>query len=88
MNLQQAKEILNRYSGADSDLSLAINIVLEKLSPNGTKILEGVHTRYKELEENYEFDWRSFYNGWIESRTEFCYGDYKQGELRQQQKQK
>lgn len=81
MTLQQAKEILNKYSGADSELSLAISIVLEKLSPDGAKIIEGVHKRYGELEPNYEFDWRSFYNGWLESRTEFCYGEQKQGEL-------
>ena len=56
--------------------------IISKLSISSENIILGVHERFKEL-ESYQFDWRSFYHGWLEGRTDFCYGY-----IREQQKQR
>lgn len=44
-----------------------------KLELNSTQIIGDVHGRYKELSD-YNFDWKSFYNGWIEGRVKLSIG--------------
>jgi hypothetical protein len=82
MDLQQAKEILLAFNEDNGDTFLreAIQLAVKKLSPDSTAIIGKVHERYEEL-GNYDFNWKSFYNGWIEGRTDFCYGY-----IREQQK--
>lgn len=36
---------------------------------NSAAIIGKVEERYKMLEPKYHFDWRSFYNGWLEGRA-------------------
>lgn len=36
---------------------------------NSTEMIGRVEERFKEL-ERYGFDWRSFYNGWLEGRAD------------------
>lgn len=35
--------------------------------PTSTQLIEDCKKRFEELKENYSFDWRSFYNGYLES---------------------
>ncbi len=41
--------------------------------PNSTELIGNVHEHFEQLKE-YNFDWKSFYNGWIEGRTQMVFG--------------
>jgi hypothetical protein len=56
------------------ELCLNSNKVMPKL--NSDKLIGDVQVHFKNLSE-YKFDWKSFYNGWIEGRAQLVFGNKK-----------
>lgn len=46
----------------------SIKVILDSLRYDSTRLIGDVQDHYKNLEHK-GWDWRSFYNGWIEGRT-------------------
>ena len=67
---EKLNEIAGRYQASDYD-QLTLTDVGCSL-PTSTQLIEDCKKRFEELKENYSFDWRSFYNGYLES-----FGKYK-----------
>lgn len=65
------KAKLRNAASVGWELCLNSNKVMPKL--NSTKLIGDVQEHFKNLSE-YEFDWKSFYNGWIEGRTQLVFG--------------
>lgn len=65
------KSKLRNAASVGWELCLNSNKVMPKL--NSTKLIGDVQEHFKNLSEH-EFDWKSFYNGWIEGRTQLVFG--------------
>lgn len=77
MTLQEAKQILRIAAVGDKPVAQALKIVLRRLSPNSQKLEEDFEKKFKRLKADYEYDLRSFYQGYVMGRIDICYGEEK-----------
>jgi hypothetical protein len=73
-DVQAEYDKLNAYLESDEGKEQIMkDIQKETVGMSSTELIGDVKERFDELSEN-GYDWKSFYNGWIEGRTDLAYG--------------
>lgn len=62
-----AFKVFCEYFNKQDDTEQCIINDVGNTLPTSTQLIQDCKKRFEELKENYSFDWRSFYNGYLES---------------------